>query len=55
MELQVRGRKGKQVADMVPTGTEAKPDEVAEAFLHLMRDHNDTGSIVTMDSCLHLA
>jgi NAD(P)-dependent dehydrogenase (short-subunit alcohol dehydrogenase family) len=40
----------KQVEETMPTGRFAEPQDVAEAYLYLMRDANVTGSILSTNS-----
>lgn len=40
----------KGIADKVPTGKVAKPEDVAEAYLWLMKDSNVTGFVASSDS-----
>lgn len=37
----------KHVAGNLPTKTIAEPEDVAEAYVYLMRDHNVSGSVIS--------
>ena len=46
----VRKMRAEAVAKSVPTGRAAMPEDIAEAYLYLMKDRNCTGSILKTDS-----
>ena len=50
MEESARQKLFQAVAENVPTKKLAQPEDVAEAYLYVMKDHNCTGSIITTDS-----
>ena len=47
---EVRKTQAEAVAKRVPTGRAAMPEDIAEAYLYLMKDRNCTGSILRTDS-----
>jgi NAD(P)-dependent dehydrogenase (short-subunit alcohol dehydrogenase family) len=54
MPDEVKAEMFEDVRQKVPTGRVAGPEEVAEAYLWLMKDWNVTGTVATSDSGSHL-
>ena len=50
MESKVKEKMYKQWAERNPTGHAGTPEEVAEAYLWLMKDSNVTGRVAASDS-----
>ncbi|KAK0872058.1 hypothetical protein LTS02_001552 [Friedmanniomyces endolithicus] len=47
MTEEAKGEMFKAIGEKVPTGRVGRVEDVAEAFLYLMRDGNVTGSMVS--------
>lgn len=50
LDAEAKGEFARKVAGSVPTGRAALPEDVAEAYLFLMKDPNVTGSVVDSNS-----